>query len=95
MENYMNYKGRSAPFTKLAIVNLLSPCELVKLVWFEITLKLTLFVQIYNISHMLENLEDFESTKIERKLKFNPYDMLFVGSSIFDIKFKIVNDEKY
>jgi hypothetical protein len=88
MENYMNYNRRNAPFTELAIVNLLSPCELVKVVWFEIALKLTLFVQFYNISHMLENLKDFESTKIERKLKLSPYDMVFVGTSIFDINFK-------
>jgi len=84
----MNYKGKSAPFTKLAIVNLLSPCELVKLVWFEFSLKLTLFVQFYNIFHMLEILKDFVSIKIERKLKFSPYEMVFVGFSIFDIKFK-------
>jgi hypothetical protein len=37
---------------------------------------------------MLENLKDFESTKIEKKLEFSPYDMVFVGSYIFDIKFK-------
>jgi hypothetical protein len=36
MENYMKYKGSNAPFTKLAIVKFLSPCELVKLVWFEL-----------------------------------------------------------
>lgn len=69
-------------------MNRLSPYELVKLVWFEIALKLTLFVQFYNISHMLENLKNFESTKIERKLKFSPYDMVFERSSIFNIKFK-------
>ncbi len=82
----MNYKGRSAPFTKLAIVNFLSPSELVKLVWFEIALKLTLFVQFYNISHMLENLKNFESTKIERKLKFSSYDMVFERSVYIQYK---------
>jgi hypothetical protein len=58
----------------------------VGLVW--IGLKLTLFIQFYNIFHMLENLKDFESTKIEKKLKFSSHDMVFVGSSIYVIKFK-------
>jgi hypothetical protein len=58
----------------------------VGLVWNCI--KTNFFVQFYNISHMLENLKDFESTKIEKKLEFSPYDMVFVGSYIFDIKFK-------